>query len=501
MAARTAKAIADLLAETLQQHRAATVDHEVHVRNAGTRQLMDEYETELVGRLHQALGAAFPDGNMPAGLGELIDAATHPEHGVDLVFEAGMLFGLMFTLFPAAAAGMAERYRQEGMLAHGDTAMDPGTAATLVARRLKAPVDPFEHAARNGVHRVTLDAIALAQSVTPTVGETLELLRRKVIGPGAAETALQQAGVQDAWIEALLALKVTPPSAELAVTAEVQNHLDPGRVKEIMEANGFDPANHDWWYETAGVPPGIEELIKLLRRKLISREFLVQAIRESRIKDKYIDAILETKRYVPPPRTVMAVFKQGGFDHARTLELLEENGLTPEDAAAYVAGAGAHHQTAVHTEAASLIMGAYEYRLYDRNQAKTALLSTRHGEGEAELMLEVADRKRAFRLQAEAIARVRAAYVGWRIDETAASGRLDALAIPSEARDDFMHTWTVEHELNRRHLTPTQIEGLFRRQKLDEAQALARLRAQGFTDEDAALLLDLATPAPRAPRK
>lgn len=495
---KTAGALGDVIADAMLKVKQATAHHDAHHAQAARAVQLETWEAELAQRWASTFDqfAELIDDDSP--LAPMRDVLRTPGHQTDVILMATAIIGIGLGGSFSAAAGVLEGLRVKSLHEFGDLPLPAEVAIMGARRKLIDDGVAADHARYSGIQAHTFELWQHALQSVPSLGELLTMVRRRIIPAGLAEFSLQQLGFDESWAAQLIELVQGPPSTEAAILAEVQNHLDTGAVLEIMTANGIDPGAHDWLYASAGRPPGIEELIKLWRRGVVDRETVAQAIRESDIKNKYVDAILATRRYVPPPRTVMAVFKQGGWDEARARRLLEENGLTPEDADAYVRGAGAHHEAKVHTESQTLVLDAYDLRLLSADQARQVLRDTNHGDAEIDLLLRVADFKRARRLQDEAIGRIRAAYTGWRIDDVKASSDLDALGVPADARDDFMHTWGIERSVATKHLTAAQIGGLFARGKLDEATAITKLRAQGYSDADAQLILDLQSPRPKA---
>lgn len=76
------------------------------------------------------------------------------------------------------------------------------------------------------------------------------------------------------------------------------------------------------------------------------------------------------------------------------------------------------------------------------------------------------------------------------LDEVDARALLSQLGIPAKTIDGVMPLWTIERDLFRRELTPTQVKKAYAAGRITFAQALERLKDAGYLDEDAIHFLE-----------
>lgn len=498
MAAKTTQAIADVLADTITKARAAGAHHEAHVRQQSTTATMETLEGELAQRWRETFLPLLEADGLHPDLEPMVRHLTEPGHQSDFLFQLLSIAGLVMAVFPAAATGRAQGFEYRSMREWGDTAIPAGAVVDAYARRIY-PEGALDGAtSAQGFRPETVHEMVVAARRAPSIGEALAMLHRGAIGDVTFSAIVEQSGVQDEYLGAYDALKVNPPSTEEALIAELEGYLSAGEVEAIMRLNGDDPASHDWRYESRGQPPPIGEMVRLWRRGFISDGEVHDALLEGPVKNKYIPAIMRFKEVLPSFRQVQNMAHVGLLTEPEAIDLLIQNGYSPTLAGKMIAYATREKVAKEHDETKAEVLASYGLRMVDRDQAAAMLRQLGFTDRAATAALDLVDAKYHRRLLDEAVARVRAAYIGWRITEDEASAKLDALLVPSTMRDDLLHTWEIEHELNRKHLTPAQISGAVVRGLLSPDDGLGRLRAQGLTDEDARIVLGLQQPKPKA---
>lgn len=498
MATRTAQAIADLLAETLQKHRAATMHHEANVATQATTNLWEQGEVELAQRWRDVLEPLIGGDDAPPELAGLRDVLANPGHQTDFIFGILAVAGLVVQAIFAASEGKAATWRAYSLGLYGDLPLPPEVAVQAAATRRIDVGTAANYAQHGGIKAGTFEDWLQAAYNVPAFGALIQMVNRNIAGEGEAERALQQAGYTDDWIARMLRLRVNPPTTEEALIAELEGYLSAGEVEDIMRLNGDDVAAHSWRYESRGQPPPISELTRLWRRGFISDGEMYQALIEGIVKNKYIPAILKFKEVLPTFRQVLNMVSTHTIDEALGLDLLEQNGYSPFLAAKMIAYATRAKTSKEHDETKAEVVASYGLRLVDRDQAQAMLRRIGLTDDAAVAVLNLADAKREGRLLDEAVGRIRAAYTSWKVTEGRASAMLDQLAVPTDYRDDLLHTWEFERDVNRKHLTAAQVAGLWVRGVYTDDEAVAKLTDQGYSDVDARALLQLQAPKPKA---
>ncbi|HET9247708.1 MAG TPA: hypothetical protein VFO15_18030 [Xanthobacteraceae bacterium] len=132
-------------------------------------------------------------------------------------------------------------------------------------------------------------------------------------------------------------LVLTPAELALAVIKNTMTHAD--AVAEVGDS-GINPARFDVMVNNTGEPPGIAELLQALRRGIIDQTRLAHGVRQSRVRDEWLD-VITALRYAPPPAgEVVAGRVKEHLTDAEYHQKLSEAGTDPANAAWMLAAAG-----------------------------------------------------------------------------------------------------------------------------------------------------------------
>lgn len=82
--------------------------------------------------------------------------------------------------------------------------------------------------------------------------------------------------------------------------------------------------------ENTGEPPSVIDMLMLMRRGKASRDDVIRAIKQSRVKNEWIDTILELGVQPPSPSDILRATLQGQTDHATGHDLYVKLGGDPE---------------------------------------------------------------------------------------------------------------------------------------------------------------------------
>jgi hypothetical protein len=325
--------------------------------------------------------------------------------------------------------------------------------------------------------------------------ELLEAYRRKFIDGPRFERGFRQSRYRDEWHDIALKLRYRPLSTAIAIDAAVQNHLPIDRARQLAEENGLAPADFDAAYQTAGSPLSRTEAEQLYNRGLMTRAEVEQALRESRLKDKYVGRAFELSVRLPEGRQITQLLEFGAITPAEALTSLLHLGYSQKIAAAFVAE-GEARATGGHRQAATgQITSLYIDKLIGRGQAEAMLEKLHYTAGVAALLLDLADHTRRQKILATGITAVRSRYLHRHSTGLEATADLSVLGIPADAIALYLTTWRIERKSVVRTLTEAQI---VKAHKLDllgatpednDANALERLLQLGYNHDDALLLI------------
>lgn len=334
--------------------------------------------------------------------------------------------------------------------------------------------------------------------------QLLEAYRRGFITEQRLETGLRESRLRDDWIGTAVQLRHSPMSTADAIEASIQGYITKDRASKISEQNGLDPADFGPLWDTAGQPLSRTELEELYNRGEIPADVVRQGLRESRLKDKYVDDALKLHVRLAEPREVTAALTDGVITREQAIKMLGDMGyqhdtVTMLIAAAETKATGPHRQLMT-----GEISALYSDRIISRERA-TGLLEQLHFTAQsAGMILDLADYQLQRRILNSGITAIRSHYLAGRIDEVTAAADLHALNLPPSASSTYLKVWSLDKLAHPKQLTEAQIIKAYKltlfvpenerttpqgTQRNTEI-AKDRLVALGYSPGDAQLLMD-----------
>lgn len=372
----------------------------------------------------------------------------------------------------------------------------PADAADMTVRGIISQDEGRQIAAKSGYTPEDFDKLVLDTGAPLALEQLLLLYRRGQVNDAELEHGIRQSRIRNEWIPFAKELRYAPPSASDAIRAAVQNQLPHDEAIRKFSEAGLNPTEFDWMFNTAGRPPGTQELITLARRGLISIDVVKQAVRESDIKTKYVDIIAEMYEYRPPPRTIVALMRAGTISDSEGLRLLIQQGLKPALAEAYVHEAHKGRTETARHLAQSQILKLYHERAIDVDQTLKMLEGIGWSETDAQFLIMAQDLQREAQALEAALTHVHSLYVGHKTDRSVAVSSLAALGIPQTQAAHLLELWDYERSVNVPTLTRAQVAAAYKWNLLNQDDALAKLQALGYSADDATLILELAVHHP-----
>jgi hypothetical protein len=285
--------------------------------------------------------------------------------------------------------------------------------------------------------------------------------------------------------------------------AYLEGQLSEGKARELYVRFGGNPEHFQWQYDAQGTAPTPLQAIEMANRGIIPWDgegpgvtSYRQAFLEGPWRNKWAEPYRVLGQYLPPPRTVTAMYREGSLSRAEAADLLRKQGLTAELAERYLFSGSEQKTEDDRKLAIGTIRDLYRDRLIDRPQAASMLQGLGYDATEADFVLQVADAQLAQRFLSAAIGRVRSRYVGWKIDRTAARDVLAELGVAGEQATDLLSIWDIERTTNTATLTAAQVGAAFRESIIDQPTAEGRLQRMGYTPGDAWLYLSQAVNRP-----
>lgn len=369
--------------------------------------------------------------------------------------------------------------------------LPPDLAALAVLRGVISEAEGAAISARSGVSAADFRIIIEDTGEPLGLEQLQEARRRNFIDTPRLVRGILQSRVRNEWVDVAEKLAFSPASTADAVQAVVQGHLPFARGEEISLENGLEPGNFQWMYDTAGEPLSRTELEELFNRGEIDEATVKQGLRESRLKNKYVDDAFRLHVRLPEPRQIVSALTHGAITKADAMALLRQQGFSAATAAILIAEGSNARVTAHHGLTLAEIRALYTDRLAPAGQAETWLIALGYDSADARRLFSLWDFLAHAGLVRQAVGVVRAKFVTRHIDEQKAVLELDQLGIPADARDRYLRVWKLEQQTQTRLLSEAQIVKAvkLKLKGTSEAWGLTRLVELGYDASDALLLL------------
>jgi hypothetical protein len=330
--------------------------------------------------------------------------------------------------------------------------LTPEQLADMVVRHIVEAGPASDYARESGI--APADFARLVQSAGEGLapGDLAEALRRQIIpengtGPDSVsfEQGLAESHVRDKWAATIKRLAVREPSPIDALNALLEGQLDQATAFSLYVRFGGDPEHFQWLFNSRGSAPTPLELSQMALRKIIPWDgegpesvAYHQGFREGPWRDKWEEPYRRLAEYIPPPRTVTALIREGVVTDTEALAFFEASGLTPDLAAKYVKSAHVQRQAA-------------------------------HKDVSANRIRSVAQR----------------GYLDGHLTEDEYRKLLDEAGLPAGSVDEEVQASNLVRQWGRRSLSLSVIKKLRHDGDIDDAQARQRLIGYGFSEEDA----------------
>jgi hypothetical protein len=254
---------------------------------------------------------------------------------------------------------------------------------------------------------------------------------------------------------------------------------------------------------TAGDPLSKTEMLTLLRRGQVTKDQVKDALRQSRLKDSYIDLALELQTTLPALYEVRALLSAGAITAAQGTQLLLEQGYSAELVKDIVSSLTGGTLAQTKTLTAAQVTTLYQEPEITAAEYVKELEALGYSQAEAELFQEMEDWKFSIASRNQVLAKIKAQYINRAISQQQASADLDALQISAEMRDMLFDLWNLEQATNIKRLTQSEVTSAWQMdlfQNNDPAAntqlAIEYLESLGYSSTDAILILEIKNKGP-----
>lgn len=371
--------------------------------------------------------------------------------------------------------------------------------ASMVVKGVLPFDDAWHEAQFLGMQRGRFDDLVKATGNPPGPMDLLTLWRRHHVTEHDVDVGMQQGHLKNDWIPFIKNLFWEPLTTNEAVQAAVEQHVGIDWARAEAAKSGTSPELFDILYETAGNPPGPQEMLDLWNRGDVDEATVDQALRESRLKNKYIDVLKKRARRLVPMRTITTLLHGGAVTDAHAVEMLQQLGFNQADAQAIVNASHFEKVAPDKTLTVTQIRDLYTSHMIGRDQAIADLAVLHFPENVAVQVLDLADREISRRDRTTTITKIRNAYLSRRIDRANASGDLDVIGVDAGQRDALLGLWDLELDNNVALLTVAEICRAGKLGLITADEVLARLSAHGYSDADTILVAQVHAGIPLPP--
>ena len=356
--------------------------------------------------------------------------------------------------------------------------MDPDVSARWVTQNILSLQDGRNKAHETNISDDHFDKWVDSLRLRPDVMTLLTMRNRDLINDDDMRTALQRHGYTDLWIQALTGLRrVLLSPADLAL-ATLRGNVTDDVARSYVKQLGVSDDDFTVLIGNTGEPPGVMQMLEMFRRGFIDEDQLVKGIRESRVRNEWIEPV---KKLRFEPMTTA--------DAARAVV---ENYLTDEQGAAIAQLNGLepdHWQYIVKSWGRPL---SHEQMMTLYHRGEVTLDQVHQAFRESDLKDKYIDQ--AVELGRELIPqRTIVSMIDHGVIDHATGVELLLLhGYTREDADRLVKLGTAQRSTSHKSLSKTDILAMYTDALMNRQQAADHLTKLGYSSQDASEMLDLA---------
>jgi hypothetical protein len=378
--------------------------------------------------------------------------------------------------------------------------LDPASAAAAFVQALPGPVDYQDDAQRGGVGSARWGVLTGLAEQGPGVPAALELWRRGDIDQDDFDHAVAKAQLEPRWLAPLQATFVDRLDPAVVANAVQQGFManddllpvapstDPGKVPTQgassldpiaeAQANGVDTDRLRILAQLAGLPPGPQELLDMLRRGIIEESDVERGIAQGHTKTEWAAAYLQLQNEVLSAPTVTQLRLRGWLTADDSYPLGE---LTGYDADTMDALYDASGRPASPGQMATAVARGFA----TEDDFNTAIVRS-------DIRPEYAPLLYAIRYNYPSLFFTKAAVQAGEVSDADAIQWLIFERYTEEVATKLVASWHQAKVATVKELTRADILEFYGARMIDEATATADLGNLGYTADETALLLERA---------
>lgn len=414
------------------------------------------------------------------------------------VLEQLFIYGVLGQVLGAAMAPFLTTLTNAAFEVDPSVPLTPADLALGVIRNIIPEADAAAQAAKSGTSAERFAQLVLLTGDAPAPEAMAIALRRGFVDAATYLRGIRQGRLRDEWADLIRELATEDPTPTVALLAELKGQADHATALGLYGHFGGNPDHYQLALDVEGAGPSPLEAATAARRGIIPWDGVgagvtsfEQAVHESAYRNKWDTTFRALAVYLPPPRTISALVREGAVGQAEAAKLLAEHGVPADLIPAYLTAAHTTKTAKTRELSQATVEKLYADRLVTRAVAVAFLEALTYTAPEAELILETVDLAQEQRTLTAAHNRIQALFVGHKIDRTQAAAALAALGVDATGAEQLLTVWDHERAANVRRLTPAEIVAAFGIGLVDQAGAVALLESEGFGAWDAWALLSI----------
>lgn len=371
-----------------------------------------------------------------------------------------------------------------------DIPLSPADLALATLRGNMTQASAQSKAMQSGVAPDDFGILLENTGEPPGLMQLLEGYRRGFIDRQVLEKGIRQSRYRDEWIPLIEQLRYSPMSVADAVNAVVQNYLTQSQGDAIAQQNGLEPGAFATLYATAGEPLSRTEMEQLYNRGLATEDQVKQALRESRLKDKYNSLAFSLHEKIVPIYALQRVLKYGGVTHSDAIKIAMEQGYSQSGATMLVDSGASERLNTYKTRVVASIQALYEDNIVSLSDATQTIAAMGYDTSEVSFIMRASEFHRESRAIHAAVSAIRSKFLERHIAQNEAIALLNAIPIAAEQRDYLIGLWTIERGAYVRSLTEAQVVKAVKLELITPQDGVSRLVGMGYNQIDSQLLIE-----------
>jgi hypothetical protein len=203
-------------------------------------------------------------------------------------------------------------------------------AALLAAKRVQGDGADAGEAASQGISGAKFSTLVDGLQVAPGSAELFDLYRRGKISKVQLDHGHEKASIEPQYVAVMDALAEQLLSSPEWAMAQQQGFASEAEANAGGALQGVAKANQQLRFEMAGLPPGVETALQMLRRGIIDTAEFGRIVREGHTKTKYTGVLEQLQAEVFSFEQVVEAYLKGWLTKTEADTLAALVGYTPE---------------------------------------------------------------------------------------------------------------------------------------------------------------------------